>query len=105
MATKMPRVSIAVDQTIFDKVVSYWHENKFKNQTQGILDLISKGLNIVENNGNYQPPPAPLPADIEAVVNMYQALDRDDQGEIRGMMKQMLKAPKYNAPKKELKNA
>jgi transcriptional regulator with XRE-family HTH domain len=51
------------------------------------------------------PPPASLPADIEAVVNMYQALDRDDQGEIRGMMKQMLKAPKYNAPKKELKNA
>lgn len=35
---------------------------------------------------------------------MYTQLDIDDQGEIRGEMKQMLKSEKY-AAKKELKNA
>lgn len=35
---------------------------------------------------------------------MYTQLDVDDQGEIRGEMKQMLKSEKY-AAKKELKNA
>lgn len=35
---------------------------------------------------------------------MYTQLDSDDQGEIRGEMKQMLKSEKY-AAKKELKNA
>ena len=29
------------------------------------------------------------------VINMYRRLDRDDRGEIRGTMKQMLKAEKY----------
>ena len=35
---------------------------------------------------------------------MYIQLDSDDQGEVRGEMKQMLKADKYSV-KKELKNA
>lgn len=37
-------------------------------------------------------------------LNLYSQLDPGDQGEIRGEMKQMLKAGKYNI-KKELKNA
>ena len=37
-------------------------------------------------------------------LNLYSQLDSGDQGEIRGEMKQMLKAKKYSI-KKELKNA
>jgi hypothetical protein len=104
MATKMPRVSIAVDQKTFDKIWKYWHVNDFKNQTQGILDLISKGLNIVEN-GDYQPPPFPLSNEDANLLDLYHELDEGDRGEIRGEIKQMLKSPKYKEPKKELKNA
>jgi hypothetical protein len=91
----MQRFTISIDQNTYAKLVNYWHQQKFKSQTQGVLDLIAKGLNIVENAGEYQPPPLELSEDIQKIVDMYQALDEGDQGEIRGEMKQMLKATKY----------
>lgn len=35
------------------------------------------------------------------VLHMYKQLDTEDKAEIRGEMKQMLKADKYNDKKKE----
>lgn len=39
--------------------------------------------------------PQQLPPDEEEAAHLYRQLDRDDRGEIRGEMKQMLKAEKY----------
>ena len=43
--------------------------------------------------------------DEEAALSLYSQLDEGDRGEIRGEMKGMLKAEKYNTTKKELRNA
>ena len=43
--------------------------------------------------------------DEEVALNLYRQLDEGDKGEIRGEMKGMLTADKYDTIKKELRNA
>lgn len=61
-------------------------------------------LNISVDNMNSQTVPnATLSTDIG--IELYNQLDDNDKAEIRGEMKQMLKAEKYNDIQKELQNA
>ena len=44
MPTDKPRFSITMEQEPLDKITRYQHRNKFKTQTQAVIDLIGKGL-------------------------------------------------------------
>lgn len=53
---------------------------------------------------SYNLPDIPSPSEVDPdmfVLHMYKQLDTEDKAEIRGEMKQMLKADKYNDKKKE----
>ena len=53
---------------------------------------------------SYNLPNIPSPSEVDPdmfVLHMYKQLDTEDKAEIRGEMKQMLKADKYNDKKKE----
>ena len=73
-------------------------------------DVMLKLFNVLECDANYL-----YQDDIEIVISsenktdigieLYNQLDDNDKAEIRGEMKQMLKAEKYNDIQKELQNA
>lgn len=53
---------------------------------------------------SYNTPDIPSPSEVDPdmfILHMYKQLDLEDKAEIRGEMKQMLKADKYNDKKKE----
>ncbi len=56
MPTQKPRITITMDSELFNKIEDFRFKNKYKNQTQAILDLIKSGFNELEsynksNNG------------------------------------------------------
>ena len=48
MPTEKPRITFAVDETLLKQVEEFKDENKCKNLSQAVLSLLSKGLDIEE---------------------------------------------------------
>jgi len=48
MPTEMPRFTISIDEELLKKIDDFRFENRFPNRTQATLELIRKGLEIVE---------------------------------------------------------
>ena len=59
------------------------------------LDYLHGKSNIPNKSLVSDTTPNSLPDDENALLDLYRCLDRDDRAEIRGEMKQMLKAEKY----------
>lgn len=112
MPTEKPRATITVSPEQLQQINNYRFKNKMKNQTQAILSLIESGLAELEEEIKSSPSTTEAaPGDVfrsieqqygsdaHRAFSMYVQLDQADRGEIRGEMKQMLKADKYkNAP-------
>ena len=49
MPTQKPRITITMDSELFNRIEDFRFKNKYKNQTQAILDLIKSGFNELES--------------------------------------------------------
>jgi hypothetical protein len=110
MENENQRFSVTMSSELYEKVTKFRHENLISTQTKAVTQLLEVGISallqelsggkIEENKDSTQ-----LSNEDRNLLTAYHRLDEGDQGEIRGEMKQMLKAPKYQTPKKESRNA
>lgn len=119
MATDKPRFSVTFTDDSFKKIQRYKKENNISTQSKAVARLVEIAISKIEsensndsrNAGDSAPGEKAISQDLSAdieqqygsdarkALSMYAQLDQDDRGEIRGEMKQMLKADKYkNAP-------
>lgn len=54
MPTEKPRVTITMTEEQLAQIENYRYGNKMKNQTQAILSLIEKGMDILEAEENME---------------------------------------------------
>lgn len=47
MPTEKPRFTITVDDELYRQITEYRFSNRMKNQTQAVLNLIDKGLQVI----------------------------------------------------------
>lgn len=64
MPTEKPRVTITMPEDQLRQIEDYRFDNKIRNQTQAILDLLDKGMSVVEGkykkeNATSVEPPTP----------------------------------------------
>ncbi len=92
--------------------VQRWESGKIKNIRRDKIEKLSIALQTTpaylmgwEESAQtdfYNLPDIPSPSEVDPdmfVLDMYKQLDAEDKAEIRGEMKQMLKADKYNDEK------
>lgn len=105
MPTLKPRITFTLDEKTLSRIDDYKYEKRCKNQTQAILELIEIGLNsIIESGNNPENSSLEYNPAVDELYGMIAQLDIEDRAEIRGEVKQMLKADKYRR-NEESKNA
>lgn len=111
MATNKPRFSVMFTNDAYKKIKKYQKENGISTQSKAVARLVEIAINEIESKVNNELLTAEEVTPRDALVSieqqygrntrralsMYIQLDQDDQGEIRGEMKQMLKDDKYKS--------
>lgn len=111
MATDKPRFSVTFTDDAFQKIKKYQIENDISTQSKAVARLVEIAISEIESKGSKgssstdEAAPGDIFTSIEqqygekthSAFSMYVQLDQEDQGEIRGEMKQMLKADKYKS--------
>lgn len=109
MSTDKPRFSVTFTDDAYKKIKKYQIENRISTQSKAVAALVEIAINEIESKPIKKADSVdnPTTEDIFASIeqqhdrntqkafSMYVQLDQGDQGEIRGEMKQMLKADKY----------
>lgn len=95
MATDRPRFSVTMSEEMHQSVNDFWHKNKFPTQTKAITRLLELGIAALDEAGACDGQKTPPQFDSDGGKSLYEALDEIDRAEIRGEMRQMLKAAKY----------
>lgn len=50
MPTDKPRITFTVDESLYNKITDYKYSHRMKNQSQAILSLIEKGIEVLYGN-------------------------------------------------------
>ena len=94
MGTNRPRFSVTMSEEMYQQINDFWHSNKFPTQTKAITKILELGIAALDQAGE-ETKKEPSTFVKDGSMAMYEALDDIDRAEIRGEMKQMLKAEKY----------
>ena len=52
MPSKKPYLALVIEPDLLQQITDYQFDNRFANRTQAVLDLIRRGLEDVEREGN-----------------------------------------------------
>ena len=94
MGTNRPRFSVTMSEEMYQQINDFWHNNKFPTQTKAITKILELGIAALDQAGEEAKKEPPIFVK-DGSMSMYEALDEIDRAEIRGEMKQMLRADKY----------
>ncbi|MBQ8540540.1 MAG: hypothetical protein IJ435_03590 [Clostridia bacterium] len=96
MATSRPRFSVTVSEEMYEQINDFQHKRKMSTQTKAIVEILEIGLQALLSDSDVSSPKTTeYPFVVDKGIAMYMNLDEIDKAEIRGEMKQMLKAEKY----------
>ena len=100
MPTSKPRVTFTISEQDLKRVDDYRFENKLKNQTQAILDLISKGLDSLDIPVNKKGPA--LSGEAMQLARDFDALDDFGRRTVRVVADSELARVRAAEPEKKL---
>lgn len=109
MATDKPRFSVTFTDDSYKKIKKYQMDNDISTQSKAVARLVEIAINDIESESDKESMRRreltlsdiltsigqQYGSNARKAFSMYVQLDHDDQGEIRGEMKQMLKTDKY----------
>lgn len=89
MATENPRFSLTVPDALFQRIKDYQYENRMKNQTQAVLSLITRGLELEERSKGAED------KSLDLLVSRYQRMDESDRKSLETLSGLFLCQDKY----------
>lgn len=90
MPTKNPRVSFALTDELLREIDEYRYTNRIKNQTQAIISLINRGLEVLA--GTYTEPQK-LSLDEEQLIAEYRAAPQEIKAAAHNILFPYLERP------------
>lgn len=93
MPTKKPRVTFAISEEQLATVEAYQRENKLKNQSRAILDLIEKGLSDFLPQDKEESPPHDEGEDM--ILNLYRGMNQEGQEKLLDYATDLADTGKY----------
>lgn len=74
MPTKNPRVTFMVSEDMLQKIEDYKYDHRMKNQTQAILSLINRGIEVLTGD-ELAKPRIELSEDDKRLIALYHTAD------------------------------
>lgn len=109
---KALRLNSGLTQTYLAEILDTTKQTVYKYENDIITNIPSDKIEILSKYFNVSPAyilgwedSSEKVQSADIGIELYNQLDEFDKAEIRGEMKQMLKADKYNSIEKELRNA
>lgn len=89
MPTENPRFTLTVPEALYNRIKDYQYDNRLKNQTQAVLALIAKGLDLEETAE------AMTDHDMQLIMERYGRMDSADKRTFAWIANLMLCQDKY----------
>lgn len=70
MPTNNPRITFTVSDEMMKRIENYRYDNRMKNQTRAILDLIEKGFETIHKS-DYTEPISMLSTEEKDIISLY----------------------------------
>ena len=94
MPTDNPRITFALSPELLEQISEYRFEHRIKNQSQAILDLMEKGLEVVEQKETEKTTiEDSLPQDEIELLNQYRKLNAAGKNAAVAMMRGLASDP------------
>ena len=99
MPTNKPRFTITMDDSLYDRIENFKFTHRYKNQTQAVLALIEKGLEILEQNES-KPLENPKISSLESknrkkIIKTMDELNEEGQKQLIETADTMVQSGKY----------
>lgn len=104
MPTDNPRITITVSEDMLDRIDSYKHEHKLKNQTQAIVSLIQKGFESLTQLNVEQLDKVSASREATRVASDYDTLDSYGKQAIRAILNVEKSRVEHRAKTKKTKS-
>jgi len=71
MPTTNPRITFTVSDEMMKRIENYRYDNRMKNQTRAILDLIEKGFETIHKSSDFTEPISMLSTKEKDIISLY----------------------------------
>lgn len=92
MPTKNKIVSLALPDEQIAQIEEYWRHNNFPNRTQGMIDLMRKGVAALQEKAAEA---QPVDQQKDLLISIYESLDEKDQADLIHLGELMQLQKKY----------
>lgn len=103
MSTERPRYTVSVDQDLFQQIEDYKFKMRYSTRSDATVDLIEKGLSVLNEKPISQIEKSPVPAEpragenalLQRLTGCFNQLNEDGQERLAETADDMVRSGKY----------